>query len=191
MELTKSGTLQDTHPVGENTSSSVALKPPALASGVIVKFQSQGKQITEGRNKIMRRDFYEHDNRKGKSPAGGKPKWTLSGPVNTAKKDMETSAGSGGGGGGAACVSLVGAQKQPEKMNSKARRAAKFREMKVLQRIMLSKEVNIAQLLPNLTPNSNSGCCHCKCSNQQQAGHCVPASSGNVMEVVKSSCTVR
>lgn len=180
-------------------------KAPVLASGVVVKFAAKGRRpggnrketgvpgppgsVGPGTVKKMRREFFEHDTRKTKA---NKMKWT-----GGAMEDKSMVVKGGGGGAPGNSPPVVGGEKQ---MNSKARRAAKFREMKVLQRIMLSKEVNIAQLLPTLTPSVSSGCCHCKCSGthdstdtgpqrQQQSIEC---SSELVVErEVVNSCSVR
>lgn len=155
---------------------------PVLASGVVVKFQANkqkrisGVRAGTGPGKKLRRDFFEHDTRKTK---GNKMKWTgdLNSNVHVGldKSLVVHQKGSGGGTGGASSPPV--AQAGEKQMNSKARRAAKFREMKVLQRIMLSKEVNIAQLLPNLTTPPRAGCCHCKCST----GHSVTEIGSNTV----------
>lgn len=170
--------------------------PVSVASGVVVKFPFNSKRLpliprggaggggqgtAVAAIKKPRRDFFEHDTRNKNKPLA-KMKWPGGGvAVKSAdqerkkkKFDFLQKGGEGEdktkcGGGGTSGNSPSSVSATGEKaMNSKARRAAKFREMKVLQRIMLSKEVNMAQLLPNLTSQStvvnSAGCCHCKCS---------------------------
>lgn len=155
MDLTK-----ETHKRKENEAAAVSVQkaPVSVASGVVVKFQSNNSRRSRhkrGATKKPRREFFEHDTRKGSAL---KMKWPGGGTVAPALA-ADT---------GAAAIGIdAGAGGCNEKMNSKARRAAKFREMKVLQRIMLSKEVNMAELLPNWTPAAiaaSSNCCHCNCA---------------------------
>lgn len=150
MDLTK-----ETHKRKDEKTAAPVLKA-SLASGVVVKFQSNNSRRSRNKRgaiKKSRREFFEHDTRKGNAL---KMKWPGNGTVAPVLAADTGTAAIGSGAGGC-----------NEKMNSKARRAAKFREMKVLQRIMLSKEVNMVQLLPNLTPSAiaASNCCHCNCAS--------------------------
>lgn len=153
-----------------------ATKPVvSVASGVVVKFPSitnNSRRVRQRRatvNKKLRREFFEHDTRKG-TATGNQMKWPENGGgvVVTAPPPPGTTALTGGSDFGTGTA---------EKMNSKARRAAKFREMKVLQRIMLSKDIDIAQLLPSITTAAtaitatNNSCCNCKCGTTRTASH--------------------
>lgn len=135
---------------------------PALASNVVVKFQSKSRRggAVFASGQKMRRDFFEHDTRRFKANAK-----LLKWPVKTeVTADQSIIIGPDG-----TVPSVVGTSPPPpppsvQQLNSKARRAAKFREMKVLQKMMLSKEMNFS--LANLKPALvGSSCrCHCKCN---------------------------
>lgn len=133
---------------------------PALASNVVVKFQSKSRRggAVSATGQKMRRDFFEHDTRRFKANAK-----LLKWPVKTEVTADQSIIGPDG-----TVPSVVGTSPPPppsvQQLNSKARRAAKFREMKVLQKMMLSKEMNFS--LANLKPALvGSSCrCHCKCN---------------------------
>lgn len=159
------------------------LTKPPLASGVVVKFQSKPRRSGErsagpaGPPPVlqkMRRDFFEHDTRNlsrhlnvTKKPSKWAPKTDLNSNQVVAQVTKQSP------GNEEKCGETASSSQQ--QMNSKARRAAKFREMKVLQKIMLSKEVNfsLANLKPALlatnSSTSSSCCCHCACNNSAAA----------------------
>lgn len=174
-------------PVNEEVS---CTGPPALASGVVVKFPAptakwkNAPRAVAGQKK-MRRGFFEHDNRNFKATKiiNNENKRTDLFNCNNALVKAAVPGVVGGGGFGNGSVG-TGPNGELVKMNSKARRAAKFREMKFLQRIMLSKEMNFAQLLPSLTPvSSGNGCCHCKCSNEVGGGTDLSSNGGDGLTV--------
>lgn len=143
---------------GEKNPLLVSQQLVSVASGVVVRFKANSKNNLRGCAR-KRRDFFEHDTRKSKAR---RMKWSLGHGCGKGKGAEQNTCGGGGGVGGGDGISR---NVVPEKMNSKARRAAKFREMKFLQRIMLSKEVDFTQLLPTLATSPKIACCHCQCSS--------------------------
>lgn len=165
----------------------VAIKP-AIASGVVVKFNQARRKLRGAQKEFrgqrkMKRDFFEHDTRSFKTLNG---KW--------ATKEGKTFDPSNG------VLKQETSPKEPDKaiagvaMNSKARRAAKYREMKLLQKIMLSKDMDFS--LANLKPLTGSSCCcHCTCKSQtvtetQSGGELVHTSEFCNRETIET-CVVR
>lgn len=157
--------------------SAVGTAPRQLSSNVVIKFQPTGNR---NKKRMSGRGFFEHDVRNVKQKFAqtridNKARGiSLNGRSNTTT--MTTVFKS------FVSEKVAKMQDLPNDqngvvMNSKARRAAKYREMKLLKKIMLKKDNNFL-----VSPQASSCCCHCNCGSMNLTSHlAVTNGCGNVI----------
>lgn len=142
---------------------------PPPSSGIVVKFQPNTRNARRREN----RDFFEHDTRSIKRKFQQRSRDSSSQSTTMTTTTVLKS-----------FVEKNGGRASMPIMNSKARRAAKYREMRLLQKLMLSKENQLLNgaggggvdgILSEAVPTAPtttvptgplpmSCCCHCTCS---------------------------